>query len=79
MARYTYTNEQGSKRTISKVEEAKKVIIATATIREHSRQEILEDTQIMELAKVFGLNLEEDLIVMKSDNPNDFFYSYYFE
>ena len=79
MAKYTYTNEQGNKRTISKVEEAKKVIIATATIREHSRQEILEDTQIMELAKVFGLNLEEDLVVMKSDNPNDFFYSYHFE
>lgn len=78
MAKYTYTNEQGNKRTISKVEEAKKVIIATATIREHSREEILEDTQIMELAKVFGLNLEEDLIVMKSDNPNDFFYSYHF-
>ena len=79
MSKYTYTNEQGNKRTISKIEEAKRVIIATATIREHSREEILEDIQIMELAKAFGLNLEEDLIVMKSDNPNDFFYSYYFD
>lgn len=79
MAKYTYTSEQGKEVTISTIEEVKRVIIATATVREHSKQEVLEDIQITELAKAFGLNLEEDLIVMKSDNPNDFFYSYYFE
>lgn len=78
MVRYTYTSEQSKKRTITTVKEAENVIIATATLRELNRKEILEEPQIRDVANAFSINLEDDLVVMKSENPNDVFYSYYF-
>lgn len=79
MAKYTYTNELGEKQVIKNQKEAEKVIIATATFREYSRNDILEDSKIVEIANIFDIDLINDLVVLKSDNPDDFFYVYYFD
>ncbi|MEX3623537.1 hypothetical protein [Viridibacillus arvi] len=77
MPSYTYNSEQRKEQIISTAEEAKRVIIATATVRMHNREELMKDVQITEVANIFGINLD-NLKIERSVHPNDFFFTYSF-
>lgn len=77
MTTYTYMSEQGKNRTISTIEEAKSVIIATAMVREHDREELMDDKDITEVAKTFEIDLN-GLSIKRSSDPRDFYYTYSF-
>lgn len=77
MAIYAFTLEQNKERVITTVEEAKSVIIATATVRMHDYVSISKDAILMEVMNIFNIPL---LSLVIRDNPdhNDFPYLYEF-
>ena len=75
---YTYTSQQGKQVTIDNIEQAKRVIVATAMVRCHDSVTILGDKDIKSVAETFGISLD-DLIIVPSDHPHDFAFNYYFE
>lgn len=77
MSSYTFTSEQAKTRTITTVEEAKSVIIATATSRMHDRASLIKDKDLNEVAHAFGLHLT-DVDVQINNDPNDFPFTYSF-
>lgn len=74
---YTYTSEQAKSVTIETAEQAKRVIIATAIVRCHTKESLMEDEQLDDLAYAFDLNLG-DIEVGVSEDPNDFPFTYKF-
>ena len=78
MKGYAYTSEQAKQVTICSVEEAKKIIIATATARELSMVELLIDKDIADVVNHFSINLN-DLSIEINPDPNDFTYTYSFK
>ena len=77
MPSYTFTSEQARPRTISTVEEAQRVIIATATTRMHNREQLYMDLQLVAIADCFDIDLSS-IVICDSTDPNDFPYTYSF-
>lgn len=75
---YVYNSEQGKTETIRTMEKARSVIIATATVRELTREELLKDKDITGVAEYFGIDLNE-LTIERSKSPYDFFFTYSFK
>lgn len=73
---YTFENQRGEVRTVTRIEEAKAIIVATAMVRGHNKEELIKDKQIQEVAEAFGIILEH-VAVEPNDDPNDFPYAYY--
>ena len=74
---YIYISEQGKTEAIRTMDKARSVIIATATVREHTREELLRDKDITGVAECFGINLN-DLVIERSESPYDFYFTYSF-
>lgn len=73
---YTFTNERGEVRTISRLDEARAVIVSTAMVRMHNREDLLQDKELQEVAAAFGIDLE-DVTVESNEDPNDFPFTYH--
>lgn len=74
---YSYNAETGDTVTITTVEEAKRIIRATAKVRMHDYKSLNEDIQLSHVAKVFGLDLRT-VRVTESESHYDFPYDYEF-
>lgn len=75
---YRFENQRGEIREVTRVEEAKAIIIATAMVRGHNRDNLFRDNQIIEVAEIFGLNLGS-IVIEPTHDPNGFPYSYHFK
>lgn len=73
-----YISEQGKSATIDTIEQAKRVIVATAMVRCHDSATVLEDNDIKAVAETFGISLD-DLVIISTRHPHDFAFEYYFE
>lgn len=71
----TYESEQGKIEEITSVEQAKRVIIANATVRCHTKQSLLEDKDILGIANAFKIDLN-DVIITESDHYLDYPFKY---
>lgn len=72
----TITTERGT-REVNTIEEAKGIIIGTATVRNHDKDGLRHDPDIIALAKEFGIDLDK-ISVEPNLNPYGYAFKYAF-